>query len=63
MKQKRIIFSFLHFLIEMRNKIKILLIENGVRSEILEQETHFVERVGQKHNNVCAGVLVSYIIG
>jgi hypothetical protein len=43
----------------MNNKIKFLLVENGVRAEILEQETHFVEHVRQKHNNVCAGILVS----
>jgi len=27
----------------MSNKIKFLLVENGVRAEILEQESHFVE--------------------
>lgn len=61
MKQNRTIFSFLHLFIEMSNKIKFLLVENGVRAEILKQETHFVERVRQKHYNVCAGILVSYI--
>ena len=43
----------------MSNKIKFLLVENGVRTKILEQETHFVEHVRQKHNNDCAGIPVS----
>jgi len=39
MKQNRIIFSFLHFFIEMSNKIKFLLVVNGVRAEIRDRST------------------------
>jgi hypothetical protein len=59
MQQNRNYLSFLHFFVEIGNKIKLLLVENGVRAKIFELETHFVEHVRQKHNIVCAGISIS----